>query len=123
MANDKVIGVSETTPQDALLEVLREGARRLLNEAIEAEVQDLLGRHSERRLADGRAAVAWLYLKGVSSGHMQEALQALLGTEAKGLSASMVMRLKAGWGRGVPDLSAKPAGGSELGLPVGGRHL
>ena len=57
MANDKVIGVSETTPQDALLEVLREGARRLLNEAIEAEVQDLLGRHSERRLADGRAAV------------------------------------------------------------------
>ena len=57
MANDKVIWVSETTPQDALLEVLREGARRLLNEAIEAEVQDLLGCHSERRLADGRAAV------------------------------------------------------------------
>ena len=54
---------------------------------------------------------------------MQEALQALLGAEAKGLSASTVMRLKAGWAGGVPDISAKLAGGSELGLPVCGRHL
>ena len=55
MANDKVILMSKTSPQDALLEVLREGARQLLNEA---EVQDLLDRHSERASSgDGRTAV------------------------------------------------------------------
>ncbi len=29
----------------------------------------------------------WLWLKGISTGAMQEALEALLGPEAKGLSA------------------------------------
>lgn len=36
----------------------------------------------------------WLYLKGISTGDFQEALQALLGTDAKGLSASTVSRCK-----------------------------
>lgn len=39
----------------------------------------------------------WLYLKGVSTGQMQEALEALLGSEAQGLSANVVMRLKQQW--------------------------
>lgn len=39
----------------------------------------------------------WLYLKGVSTGDYQEALSALLGEEAKGLSANTVSRLKAKW--------------------------
>jgi transposase-like protein len=43
------------------------------------------------------AALPWLYLKGVSTGDMSEALKVLLGEEAKGLSANVVSRLKAQW--------------------------
>ncbi len=39
----------------------------------------------------------WLYLKGVSTGDFSEALGALLGPEAPGLSATTVTRLKAAW--------------------------
>ena len=39
----------------------------------------------------------WLYLKGVSTGDFTEALEALLGPNAKGLSAKSVTRLKADW--------------------------
>ena len=43
------------------------------------------------------AALPWLYLKGISTGDMSEALSVLLGEEAKGLSANVVSRLKAQW--------------------------
>jgi transposase-like protein len=43
------------------------------------------------------AALPWLYLKGVSTGDMSEALSVLLGEGAKGLSANVVSRLKAQW--------------------------
>ena len=39
----------------------------------------------------------WLYLKGVSTGDFAEALSALLGPEAKGLSSATISRLKAKW--------------------------
>ena len=39
--------------------------------------------------------IPWLYLRGVSSGDFQEALNALVGEQAKGLSANTVTRLKA----------------------------
>ncbi len=39
----------------------------------------------------------WLYLKGISTGDFSEALSALLGPEAKGLSAATISRLKAKW--------------------------
>jgi len=38
-----------------------------------------------------------LYLKGVSTGAFEEALAALLGKDAPGLSASAIARLKEGW--------------------------
>ena len=41
--------------------------------------------------------IPWLYLKGVSTGDYQEALSALLGEQAKGLSANTISRLKAKW--------------------------
>lgn len=41
--------------------------------------------------------IPWLYLRGISSGDMQSALEALLGKEAKGLSASTVSHLKKQW--------------------------
>lgn len=42
--------------------------------------------------------IPWLYLKGVSTGDFTEALKALLGPDAPGLSATTVTRLKAAWG-------------------------
>ena len=52
-----------------------------------------------RKTKSLEAALPWLYLKGVSSGEMGEALKVLIGPEAKGLSASTVSRLKQIWGR------------------------
>ena len=43
------------------------------------------------------AALPWLYLKGISTGEMQEALEVLVGPQAQGLSASTISRLKAEW--------------------------
>lgn len=39
----------------------------------------------------------WLYLKGISTGEYQEALVALLGEDAKGLSPNTLSRLKSKW--------------------------
>ena len=50
-----------------------------------------------RRTAAIEELIPWLYLKGVSTGDFQEALQALVGEKAKGLSANVVVRLKEQW--------------------------
>jgi putative transposase len=139
--------------KDVLTEILREGAKRLLAQAIEEEVQEWLsarehltdergrrqvvrnGRLPERRITTGvglvevrqprvrdkrpqeqaekftskilppylrktksvEELIPWLYLKGISTGDFSEALQALLGPEAEGLSATTVTRLKGTW--------------------------
>lgn len=41
--------------------------------------------------------IPWLYLKGVSTGDFAEALQALVGPQAAGLSASTITRLMSVW--------------------------
>ncbi len=136
---------------DPLTELLRTGAHQLIHQAVEAELQELLSEHVERRTTDGKAGVVrnghlpertlqtgigpvtvripkvraktgkpvtfrsalvppyvrktkslesalpWLYLKGVSSSEMSEALRVLIGPEVKGLSASTVSRLKQVW--------------------------
>ena len=41
--------------------------------------------------------IPWLYLKGISTGDMQPALESLLGKGTKGLSANTVSRLKQSW--------------------------
>ncbi len=139
--------------KDLLTEVLRKGARELLAQAIEQEVQEWLGERSELRDEHGRKQVVrnghlpertiltgigpvavrqprvrdrrpveerelfsskilppylrktksleelipWLYLKGISTGGFQEALQALVGPECSGLSANTITRLKEVW--------------------------
>jgi putative transposase len=139
--------------QDVLTEILRSGARKLLAEAIEAEVAAWIDGHADIRDGSGRRLVVrngssperaiqtglgdvevkrprvhdrrppgerehftsailppylkrtrsldelipWLYLKGVSTGDFSEALTALLGPEAPGLSATSITRLKATW--------------------------
>lgn len=141
------------TEQDVLTDVLRQGATRLLAQAVQAEIaayldahahlRDEAGRHQvvrngslpqrtiltgigpvevkqprvqDRRPADQREKftsailppylrktksieelIPWLYLKGISTGDFSEALAALLGPQAKGLSAATVTRLKAVW--------------------------
>jgi len=134
-----------------LTELVRQGARQIIHQAVEAELTEFMEQFSKRLLANGKAAVVrngyhpereiqtgigpvtvripkvrskdgkpvtfhsslvppyirkarsleaaipWLYLKGVSSGEMSTALEALLGPEAKGLSASTVSRLKQRW--------------------------
>ncbi|WP_445366618.1 IS256 family transposase [Methylomonas sp. BW4-1] len=137
--------------KDALTDLLRSGARALIQQAVEAELQaflndyrnvtDLQGRRTvvrngylpEREIVTGvgnvavkvpkvrdrsgggikfnsslvppyvrkakrvEAALPWLYLRGISTGDMQDALSVLLGAEAKGLSPAVVSRLKAQW--------------------------
>jgi len=137
--------------RDALTELLREGAQRLLKQAVQAELEEFLAARAELCDGHGRAAVVrnghlperevltgigpvavrvpkvrsrteepvvfrsslvppyvrkaksveaalpWLYLRGISSGQMQEALSVLLGEEAAGLSAPVVNRLKLKW--------------------------
>ena len=43
-----------------------------------------------------------LYLKGISTGDFEEALAALLGKDAGGLSASTIARLKEAWSTSTP---------------------
>src|SRR5215470_4761920 len=50
-----------------------------------------------RRSKSLEALLPWLYLKGVSTGDFSEALQALLGPDAPGLSSATISRLKQGW--------------------------
>lgn len=50
-----------------------------------------------RRSKSIEELIPWLYLKGVSTGDFGEALSALLGTDAVGLSPSTVSRLTATW--------------------------
>ncbi len=136
---------------DSLTELLRTGARQLIQQAIETELTAFMEQFSDRLLLNGKAAIVrngfqpereiqtgigpvtvkipkvrsrdgspvtfrsvlvppyvrktasleaaipWLYLKGVSTDEMANALEVLVGPEAKGLSASTVARLKQTW--------------------------
>ena len=141
---------------DPLTEILRNGARTLLAQAVEAEVAEFLAKHADLKTEDERGRVVRhghlperevmtgigsvavrqprvrdrgaaaedadrirftpailplyarrsrslevripiLYLKGISTGDFEEALAALLGKDAPGLSASTIARLKEVW--------------------------
>lgn len=157
MNENKVIELKKpvTYVDDPLTDIIRNGARRILAEALEAEVESVLESYKELRLPDGRQRVTrngylpertiqtgvggvevqaprirdraskteknpirfssnilpgylrktksleelipWLYLKGVSTGDFSEALSALVGKDAPGLSPSTISRLKSGW--------------------------
>lgn len=142
-----------TPISDPLTELLRQGARELIAEAVELELQTMLAKYDSLRLTNGQKAVVrngylpartiqtgigsveitvpkvrdrsgqgikfnsamlppylkrtksmdelipWLYLKGISTGDFQEALIALVGEQAKGLSANTICRLKESWSK------------------------
>jgi putative transposase len=145
--------VPAPSSQDVLTGILRQGAQRMLAQAIDSEVADWIethrdvcdeaghrqvvrnGRLPKRTILSGVGAleveqprvfdrrpkdeaecfsskilppylrktrsleelIPWLYLKGVSTGDFSEALAALVGPSAAGLSASTIVRLKSGW--------------------------
>jgi putative transposase len=72
-------------------------------EAVDALGQPVERFHSKilppylRKTKAIEALIPWLYLKGVSTGDFGEALQALVGPQALGLSATTITRLMSGW--------------------------
>ncbi len=60
-----------------------------------------------RRTKSMEELLPWLYLKGISTGDFGEALQALLGENAKGLSATTITRLKSIWETEYQDWSKR----------------
>jgi putative transposase len=66
----------------------------------------------------------WLYLKGVSTGDFGEALTALLGKNAPGLSASTISRLKDAWSEELNEWKQRSLKGKEyVYLWVDGIHF
>src|SRR6266403_2213416 len=111
---------------DPLTELAREGARRILAQALVAEADAFVALWKDAKLPDGRdrgevsaqekirftssilpkwarrtksldALLPVLYLRGVSTGDFQEALAALLGKAAPNLSPAVISRLTAEW--------------------------
>ena len=74
-----------------------------LGESIDADGQAIERFRSKilppylRKTKSMEELIPWLYLKGVSTGGFTEALQALLGPSAAGLSATTITRLIATW--------------------------
>jgi putative transposase len=66
VSNDNVVKlILPGTVDDQLTKILRQGARTLLAQAVEAEVADFLRKHSELRTEDGRQRL-------VRHGHLPE---------------------------------------------------
>ena len=61
-----------------------------------------------RRTQSVEELIPWLYLKGISTGEMSEALVALLGPRASGLSATNICRLKRIWEAEWEEFSRRP---------------
>lgn len=57
--------------------------------------------------------IPWLYLKGISTGDMNEALQSLLGPQCPGLSASTVTSLKKSWEAQFKQWNSRSLAGKE----------
>jgi len=66
-----------------------------------------------RRSARVAAALPWLYLKGISSGDLGEALEVLVGEAAKGLSPAALGRLKAEWSEEYKGWAGRSLAGKE----------
>jgi len=60
-----------------------------------------------RRTKNVDELLPWLYLKGISTSDFPEALSALLGPDAKGLSANTIQRLKDVWSQEYADWNAR----------------
>lgn len=66
-----------------------------------------------RRTKSIEDLLPWLYLKGISTGDFTEALSALLGKNAPGLSASTISRLKDAWSEELKEWQERSLKGKE----------
>lgn len=66
-----------------------------------------------RRTKSIEELLPWLYLKGISTGDFGEALAALLGKNAPGLSASTISRLKDSWSEDLKQWEQRSLKGKE----------
>lgn len=66
-----------------------------------------------RKAKNVEELIPWLYLKGISTGDMNQALQSLLGPDCPGLSATTVTRLKAVWEQEYDEWSQRSLEGQE----------
>jgi len=64
-----------------------------------------------RRVPSVDALIPALYLKGISTGDFTEALEAILGENAAGLSATNIVRLKEGWKKDYEEWSRRGLSG------------
>ena len=76
-----------------------------------------------RKTPSLEALYPWLYLKGISTGDFGDALQALLGSDARGLSATTITRLKAVWEQEYQDWSKRSLAHRRLCLRLGRRRV
>ena len=76
-----------------------------------------------RKTKSHEAALPWLYLKAVSSGEMGEVLKVLIGLDAKGLSATTVLRRKQMWGQEYQSWRDGQLDKDRWGLPTYGRMV
>jgi transposase-like protein len=80
--------------------------------------------HYLKRTKSIEELLPWLYLKGISTGDFGEALSALLGKNAPGLSASTISRLKDVWSEELKDWQQRSLKGKEyVYLWVDGIHF
>ena len=129
MREDNVVEIpGREGNSDPLTELLRSGARDLIQRAVESELAEYLEQYSghrtaednagvvrngylpERQLQTGLGPVPWPYLKGITSGEMGSALEVLLGPQAKGLVGEYRAALEAGVGARIPRLERGRAG-------------
>lgn len=66
-----------------------------------------------RRSKSIEELLPWLYLKGISTGDFNEALQSLLGENAANLSPNTIVRLKEKWSREYDEFSQRDLSGKE----------
>lgn len=66
-----------------------------------------------RRRARESAALQWLFLKGISSGDLVEALEVLVGEEPKGLCPAALRRLKMQWSEEYQDWNRRRLEGKQ----------
>ena len=67
-----------------------------------------------RRTAAMDELLPWLHLKGISTGDFGEALEALVGPQARGLSSSTISRLKQVWAQEYEEWSQRDLRGQRF---------
>jgi transposase-like protein len=156
MRNDNVFEIKKPDAfvDDQITQIIRQGAKRLLAQALEAEIELFIKQYAELKDESGKQLIVrngyrpereiqsgigpvpvkaprardrhtdpgerihftssilppylrktksmeelipWLYLKGVSTGDFSDALTALVGKDAPGLSPGTISRLKSVW--------------------------